>query len=157
MNRSSFEEPAILLIPMVLVLIALSACSSASFSKPAQPQLPGSQWELASFGSAGEQVPVAPSAKPTLLFPEGDKLNGSGGCNSFGGTYTVDGNKIAVSRLASTLKACADPDLMAQEARYLAALQKASTYSIEKAGGTIRIDYDGNKGALNFVRPEHRP
>lgn len=156
MNPFRFTKLAILLNLLVVVFV-LSTYSPADSSPPPQPLLPGSRWELVSLGPAGEQSPVAPATKLTLVLQERDRLNGSAGCNTFAGTYTVDGNKMAVSRLASTLKACADPGLMAQEARYLTALRKASGYRLDKAGGTLGIDYDAGRGKLHFVRLGKRP
>jgi heat shock protein HslJ len=44
----------------------------------------------------------------------------------------VDGDKIKIGPLASTMMACADPDgVMEQETQYLAALQMAQTYQLE--------------------------
>ncbi|MBI2863342.1 MAG: META domain-containing protein [Chloroflexi bacterium] len=140
------------LLTLLAVVSGLSACTSSESRALVHPQFPGTQWSLVSFGPTTEPAPVSPATKLTLAFEEEGKLSGSAGCNNFSGTYTVDGNKLAVSRLASTLKACADPNLMAQETRYLAALQKASGYQLDEAGRTLRIDYDGDKGMLYFAR-----
>ncbi|MCH7395297.1 META and DUF4377 domain-containing protein [Acinetobacter dispersus] len=55
------------------------------------------------------------ASKPLVLsFNADQKLAIQTGCNNQGGTWAVEGNKIATSPLVSTMMACAD-DLMQQE------------------------------------------
>ncbi|MGB5730271.1 MAG: META domain-containing protein, partial [Acidimicrobiia bacterium] len=56
-----------------------------------------------------------------------------GGCNSYTGSWETDENSIEIGPLASTAMACAEPDVMDQETRYLAALQEADTYRVDAA------------------------
>ena len=56
-------------------------------------------------------------------------LEGSSGCNHFTGSYTVDGDDIAIGPLSSTRMACASPELQAQETAYLAALAATNKWS----------------------------
>jgi heat shock protein HslJ len=60
-------------------------------------------------------------------------MSGSAGCNTFNGTYTIDGHAITFGPLATTRMACAD-DVMAIEDAYLAALDGASSWSIGEDG-----------------------
>ena len=61
----------------------------------------------------------------------------------------MDGEKITIGPLASTMKFCNDPEgVMDQEAQYLAALQSAATYRIEgnrlelrTADGALAADF----------------
>ena len=59
-----------------------------------------------------------------------DSVTGNAGCNTFTGPYVVAGEEIAIGPLASTQRACPDPQLQQQEADYLAALQQATTYAV---------------------------
>lgn len=48
-----------------------------------------------------------PGAEPHfVLHLEGARVAGSGGCNRFGGSYELDGNRLRFTQLASTEMAC---------------------------------------------------
>lgn len=79
-------------------------------------------------GVGGVESVVA-GTELTAIFGEDGTVTGSGGCNTFSGPYTVDGDAIEIGPLASTRKACEEA-VMAQEAAYLQALDNATTYAI---------------------------
>lgn len=75
-------------------------------------------------------------------------ISGSAGCNSYTGGYVVDGESIEIGQLVSTEMFCDDDELMAQEAEYLQALEKAEAYSIRDdslelrdGGGSLQVSY----------------
>jgi heat shock protein HslJ len=95
--------------------------------------LAGTSWEAVNFFN-GNQAIVGAITGTTLTaeFGKDGTLSGNGGCNNFNGPYTVDGDKIKIGPLASTMMACAEPEgVMEQESQYLAALQMAETYQVE--------------------------
>ncbi len=71
----------------------------------------------------------------TVAFTPEGRIQGFGGCNSFTGAYTQDGNSLTIGteggQLATTLKAC-PPAVMDQEARFMDALGRVSAYRIEQ-------------------------
>jgi heat shock protein HslJ len=87
------------------------------------------KWTVTSFytGSA-IQSPIIDSTL-TAEFASGE-LSGDSGCNTFGGSYEVDGTAITVGKLQSTLRACERTDLQTQEQQYQAALELATTFSV---------------------------
>lgn len=109
--------------------------------------LAGSQWQLTYYGQ--EYAPTAAlTDTPVMLQFDADRLSGSGGCNSYGGSYQVDGDKLVVGEVVSTMKACMATGVMEQEQAYFAALQSAGGYKID--GNTLTIDYA--EGRLTFTR-----
>jgi heat shock protein HslJ len=95
--------------------------------------LSGTSWEPTSYNN-GKQAVTGVLAGTTLTadFGKDGTLSGNSGCNTYSGGYKVNGNKITIGPLASTMMACSDPaGVMEQEAQYLAALQSAVTYQIE--------------------------
>jgi heat shock protein HslJ len=74
---------------------------------------------------------------PTLKFDPGT-ASGNSGCNTYNGTYRVDGKTIAFGPLISTKMACvgAGNDV---ESAFVAALQGASTWSIA-GDGTLHLE-----------------
>ncbi len=95
--------------------------------------LAGTSWEVVNFYNGNQAiVGVITDTNLTAEFGKDGALSGNGGCNNFSGSYTVDGQKIKIGPLASTMMACSDPEgVMDQEAQYLAALQMAETYQLE--------------------------
>lgn len=78
--------------------------------------LPKYQWRLAAAtdakGHAIDALLVRPGQPVTLGF-NGGKLVVGNTCNAMTGGYRLDGKGITIDKLASTMKACADPKLMA--------------------------------------------
>jgi heat shock protein HslJ len=62
-----------------------------------------------------------------ILKLDGNRVQGFLGCNSFNGIYTVEGNRITFSKMASTLKACID---MSDENELIEVLNKVDNFNI---------------------------
>jgi heat shock protein HslJ len=87
--------------------------------------------------------PVAGNVIPSLSFGTNGEVAGNGGCNGYGGTYTVDGMNLSIVGVVSTMMACEDQTLMTQETNFLSSLQLATNYTLE--GDTLTLlDGDGN-------------
>ena len=84
------------------------------------------------------------------LFAEGNQVNGEGGCNSFGGSYSAgkDGS-LTVSKLLSTMMAC--EGVMDQESAYFNALSQVKQYHFDQ-GKLVLTSSDGQT-TLVFVKP----
>jgi heat shock protein HslJ len=114
--------------------------------EPAAPaQLEGTTWELVSFVTEGAASSALAGSTVTVEFA-GGQLSGSGGCNSYGGGYTLDGDDITVSEIVMTEMACMDEAVMAQEQAFLNNLRAATSVAVE--GNELRIQHPG--GALVF-------
>lgn len=85
------------------------------------------KWVLSSWG-AGQAPPIAGSA-PTLTFQNG-MISGSTGCNSYFAPATIlmEG-QLMLGVAGSTLMACSE-ELMAQEFRFMAALDGVSGFEL---------------------------
>jgi heat shock protein HslJ len=77
----------------------------------------------------------------------GKRVGGSGGCNSYGASYVIDGNQINISDIVSTKKACAPP-IGTQENTYFQLLKGAGSFRIENNRLTI---FSGND-VLNYSK-----
>lgn len=102
-------------------------------------QFAGPLWLLLGYGDAGNPTVVEPGTTVTVQFAKDGSLNGSGGCNSFFGSYELKGDQIKVSPLGSTMMACEKG--MNQEAIVLAALQSAYKIGFTSQG-RLEIFYD---------------
>lgn len=107
--------------------------------------LAGVEWTLVAFGDE-EIVQYDPARTPVnLIFGEDGSVSGKSGCNQYGGSYTVEGDKIVFGPLMGTLMAC-DESRMAVEAAYLNALGSGGAFTIN--GNMLEIVYAA--GVLTF-------
>jgi len=109
------------------------------------------QWQLATMAQAKTApVPILPGSQITLFFDPHGAYNGSAGCNTYTGAYTI-GLDSALMLMPGqvTQMLCNDPaGVMEQEATYLQALQNAVAYQIGE-GGSLNV-YTNDKWTLTF-------
>jgi heat shock protein HslJ len=138
----------LLLLTVVLLLTArVSAATSTSIRDNA---LAGTEWRFVSFGKAGAESAAAEDVNVTIKFGADGKVAGSGGCNSYGGQYSVRGDGLSLGRIISTRRACAARAAMEQEQRYFEALGSVKKFRL--AGNQLTMFYDEERGTLNFVK-----
>ena len=120
------------------------------FSLPAFTQQPlYGEWELVKITRDGKDVPVTPARKtPGINFAKEWSVSGSGGCNSYGGTYTLDNGKIKFGPIRSTKMGCAQ-EINKQEMLFFEILDKAANYKMSK--GNLTLSDGAGANALNFV------
>lgn len=82
-------------------------------------------WTVTSIG--GE--PVLPRTKVTFSIAADHRAGGSGGCNNYFTEASFDTPPLTFSPIAGTRMAC-DPAVMAQEARFFAALEATAGYDL---------------------------
>jgi heat shock protein HslJ len=120
------------------LLVSIASCAAVPPAGDA-PSLDGTAWTLASLPGT---APVA-GATPTAEF-QGGRIAGTDGCNRYTGSYEAIGGVLRVSRLASTMMACA-PDVAAQAKAFTDALTAAGAFRVVDgrlellaADGTVR-------------------
>lgn len=105
MKRLAFLGPLFLLLP---------ACGQAHDN-----QLSETRWKFVSIDGASTV-----STEARIAF-SGDRLSASAGCNTMGGTWRIDGDRLIADQLVQTEMWCENARMMEQE-RTLAALLAAS-------------------------------
>lgn len=142
MNRKIVTSVAVL----SLLAVAITACVMGTTNP-----LANTKWNVTDYSN-----PANPTGMTTVLlgpavtmdFAATGTLSGSGGCNTYSGTYKVDGQSLTISPLQSTMMACATPEgVMEQEAAFLTALQSTRSYKLE---GT-QLDLLDEKGQLQVL------
>lgn len=107
-----------------------------STSRPERPlpnkaltPLADTQWKLIQLG--GQDVVITPPQKPmTLAFsPEGRRIAGSAGCNSYLGTFTDDHGHLELQPGNMTLMVCPEP-VGSREKKFVSMLRSADGYKI---------------------------
>jgi heat shock protein HslJ len=101
--------------------------------------LVGTKWNCTMYnnGRGGFQG-VIPTSTITAVFAEDGSLSGNAGVNSYNGKYAADNGTIKIDPQIATTMMAGDPEVMAQEAAYLAALPKSTQYKIEGSTLTLR-------------------
>lgn len=137
---------ALLAVVWLVASVGLAACaadSGPSLSRSSAPAtLAGTAWTAIMV--AGQ--PTVPGSEPTAHFTA-DRVDGTTGCNRYGGSYEYAAGVIKLGQLMSTLMGC-DGAIGATEMRFNTALAGASTVAIDPEG---RLVLDGTSGAITFV------
>lgn len=112
---------------------------------PAGNPLQGTSWRLLTLNGA----PVVAGTEITLVFGDGGRLSGNGGCNAYNGQYSVNQSSLTVSGISQSQLNCpAPPEVMPQERSYINVLGSSSGFNISGSELTIR----GTQGSLVYER-----
>ena len=112
--------------------------------------LDNSHWRLVSFGGLGSEEQPVEGSMITLILADG-QAGGYGGCNSYGGTYQVEGDSITFDEMVRTERACEDDRITEQENSYFQAMESVARF--ERTDNLLVLsDADGN-GLLVFETP----
>ncbi len=128
----------------VLAGILLSACSGGTSAS-----LTGT-WKLVSYGSPDNPTPAAADVDTSIIFGEDGTISGNVGCNSFGGDYKVDGDKITFGPISSTLMMCAATATGDQEIAVLNTLTGTVTFVID--GDTLTLTSADGSSVIVLAR-----
>jgi heat shock protein HslJ len=127
------------------------------FTPAMMAPLAGVTWSLISFNDETAITSVILDTEITAVFGSDGALTGSAGCNTYSAPYSVEGDKILIGTAATTRMMCAEPaGIMEQEAGYLAAIQKATTYKADSERLDL-FDAGGRTMAIYNVRSDAPP
>ncbi len=90
--------------------------------------------------TAVEGFTLVPDTQVTLTF-DGDNLSALGGCNTLGGTWSLEGDVLVVPPMVHTMMACEPSALMDQETWLNAVLTSKPTVAVD--GDTLTITAQG--------------
>jgi heat shock protein HslJ len=115
------------------LVYARNTFASGLFGSPSA-DLTNTNWSLVSMNG---QAPIA-GHDLTLKFQSSTQLGGDSGCNSYGGRYVVNGSRISVDQLVSTMRACVEQSLNNQEALFQSSLNHATQFSVTGSQLTLQ-------------------
>jgi heat shock protein HslJ len=103
--------------------------------------LGGTAWNLVELGNTADFAHIV----PTIEFGADGSVAGFAGCNTFTGSYTINGSTLALGPLATTKIGCVRP-ASAVESDYLAALTGVTSWEIGAdgrlaLGGAVRLRF----------------
>jgi heat shock protein HslJ len=129
----------------VATILAFAACSSQTTTPFT---LADSKWTLTGIMQKGTTRTPVTGTNVTLDFTRDGKVNGSAGCNSYGGTFETQGEILKISTLAVTLMACVETEKMEFESAFLEGLQGAQLF--ERSADQLTITVANGNGKLVF-------
>jgi heat shock protein HslJ len=114
-------------------------------------------WDVTGYNN-GKQAVVSPitGTNLTITFGDDGTISGNSGCNTYSGQYTLSGQSITISPLASTMRACIEPEGVAeQETAFLASLQQATVWNLQGNQMSLRNAQDAL--AVTAISPPVNP
>jgi heat shock protein HslJ len=104
----------------------------------------GKRWTLTQL----EERRLSPGRAYIQFVGDQNRASGSGGCNSFAGTFEIDGSALSLSRIASTKRACLDAELQRLETEFLRVLETTTRFEVQD--NRLRL-YAGDRLILAFI------
>ena len=102
-------------------------------------------WVAEDIGGGG----VIDNLQTTLEISADGKVSGSGGCNRFTGSATIEGNSIKFGDLASTMMACEEA-AMDQEVKFHDALEATRAFSVDAEQRKLFLTDEAGKVLVQF-------
>jgi heat shock protein HslJ len=121
---------------MALALI-LAGCSSATGPQAA---VVGPVWAAESIDGKA----VLDNALITLQLDGDGRASGKGGCNGYGGSYSLDDRSLRFGPLAATKMACAT-EVLDQEQAYFDLLAQVERYTVGDDGALLLMTAEGKE------------
>ena len=125
----------------------LAACATAKQDQPPAQSaaLLDTEWVLISLNGSA----LIEGTEITLNFKEAS-LDGSAGCNTYGGSYTASEDSLRLSGVYATEMGCPEPKgILDQEKAYLDALNAAARYRVD--GDWLEVYDEAGAPILAFV------
>lgn len=134
-------------VVLAAAAVLLPACSVFAGSLPEAAE---GEWVLTEATVDGGALQLLPDHRVTLHIA-GDEVGGTAACNQYFGRIDTSGGRLSISELGQTEMAC-EPDVMAIESAYLAALQRVEELAVDAGLRLTGPDVD-----LQFDRVEPLP
>ena len=94
---------------------------------------------MESYGEQENPQAILDVTTITIVFDDSEgRVSGSSGCNTYGGVYSINRNKITILEVSNTEIGCLEPEgILEQEEWYLRILPYVETFEIQN--GKLRI------------------
>lgn len=119
-------------LAIISALASLTSCHTAKNST-GSASIVGKHWKLVELNGGTVQPAEQLKREPHMILNASEKrVNGSGGCNSFFGSYELQGNNgITFSKIGSTKMACAN-NVMQVELQLFQAFEMTNKFTLRK-------------------------
>lgn len=125
MSESGWLKTAAIVAAVLGGLVLIGAAFAAGDA------VEGQVWEVSQIADDGVLGPPIEGTVITAVF-ENDAVGGIAGCNTYFGSYQVEGDDLAIGQLGSTLMFCEQPQgIMDQEFAYFGLLESATRFAVD--------------------------
>lgn len=122
-----------------LTLLNVTGDADLIYARMAPASVDG-PWNITNVNNGQQAVVSVPiGVTANITFAPDNTVQGFGGCNNFSGGYSVDGDKITIGPLMSTMKACEEP-ANSFEFQLMTALQSSTKWSVTNGTLDLRDD-----------------
>ena len=130
------------------ILILSASCNSAKETMQSTTPLYNTKWSLKKIHSNGNEEII--NTKAFIRFDkEKGSAGGSGSCNSFGSSVSINGNEVSFKNVFSTKMYCEQVQQM--ENKFLGSLEKVTRYDIKDKSLLL---YSDKNLLLEFIAQE---
>lgn len=134
------NKKLLVLIAAALALLLAGCTGAPERAGQGAATIVGPVWVAEAIAGA----PASGEAPITLQLGADGRASGRGGCNGYGGPYTLAGDALHFGPLAATKMACA-PALMDQEQRYFDMLAQVARYAVADDGALLLTTAEGKE------------
>ncbi|MCL2149573.1 MAG: META domain-containing protein [Dehalococcoidia bacterium] len=132
------KSPILALLLTLTLIQSMAGCATAAIKaddgqkKLAELSgLAGTSWVLDRYGDLVALTAVLDGTRITLRWNENaDAVRGNASCNTYGGAASIQGALITIGGIYHTEMASINPEVMAQEAVYLALLSQVRSWDV---------------------------
>lgn len=126
------------ILMVILVIISLTGCKSQrgiNNVSNSDNSIEGKKWILTEL--MGQKIDISQFPKPAFIQfdKESGKVSGTSSCNNFFGPYELlEGNRIKLGDIASTMMACPEGTI---EGKFFEMLSQADNYTVNDSKLTL--------------------
>jgi heat shock protein HslJ len=127
----------------LLLMICFCGCTQSPGPEREEPggRITGLTWYLVSYDVNGSPETVINGTTITAIFDGTGTVSGSAGCTPYTALYTGRLERLAIDQPVTAGTDCGSPEgIMIQETRYLATIQRSSSYAVGNNTLEIRDD-----------------
>lgn len=136
-------KKTVIIFSMTLIMALTASCKCQK--GVSTENLTSTPWELSTIKGVGAAKVNYPNGLPSAIFTTDGKINGHGGCNRYGGSYTLDANgKLTLGQMISTKMFC---EGVAEDV-YMKAISTADGAKIK---GNNLVLLHGDEEVMTFV------
>jgi heat shock protein HslJ len=106
------------------------------------PPLANSKWRLVAT-ETGSMSNSVTNDKVTLVFGTNGKISGFGGCNTYGGNYVQKRDRLTLSNLTFTERACLPAN--DEESKFFEVLGKVDRFDVDTSKTQLTLSYPQGK------------
>jgi heat shock protein HslJ len=129
----------------ICAIVLLGCNANKGSSKNPIANLTSNAWVLKEVFSGDFSAKDFVSNTPKLIFTNDGKLNGTDGCNSLMGGYSIEGVNLKIGEIAATRKFCQD----VKDREFQTLLKQANSFAIKNDELTL---LNGTKALMKFIK-----